>query len=337
VALVLSALDQSPVGEGITGAQGLRNTVSLARLADRLGYHRYWVAEHHGMPAIASTSPEALIGPIAQTTTRIRVGSGGIMLPHYSPLKVAETFSILAALAPGTDPHTMFALQRDRRRGAPDDFPEQLAELIGYLDDTLPDDHPFRRLAALPGLPEKPDLWLLGTSQQSAIWAAENGLPYAFADFIHPTGASARWYRDHFTPSSHRDAPEVAVALSVICAKTDEEAEELALSHRAMLQLLFRGQLRRVPSVEDSRAILAGLGVDPTAPVPGRRSIVGSPSRVRAAIEDVAAQYGADEVLVVAITHAHADRCRSYELVAETFGLPAAPPASVPAAADHES
>src|SRR5436305_5172865 len=169
----LSVLDQSPVPEGSSGADALRNTIDLARHADRLGYTRYWVAEHHGGPMLAGPSPEVLIGPIAAATERIRVGSGGVMLPHYSPLKVAESFTILAALYPdridlglgraaGTDPLTTFALQRDRRQAAPDDFPEQLAEVLAYLEDALPQDHPFARLAAmLPGRPELPDPWLL--------------------------------------------------------------------------------------------------------------------------------------------------------------------------------
>ncbi len=166
----LSALDQSPISEGQTGADALRNTLDLAGLCDELGYHRYWVAEHHGGPMLASASPEALIGPIAAATQRIRVGSGGVMLPHYSPLKVAEAFTVLAALYPeridlgigrasGTDPLTTFALQRDRRQAAPDDFPQQLAELLAYFEDALPEDHPFARLAgSLPGRPELPAL-----------------------------------------------------------------------------------------------------------------------------------------------------------------------------------
>jgi luciferase family oxidoreductase group 1 len=169
----LSVLDQSPIAEGSTGAEALHNTLDLARTADALGYHRYWVAEHHGGPMLASASPEALIGPIASATRTIRVGSGGVMLPHYSPFKVAETFTILAALYPGridlaigraagTDPLTTFALQRDRRQAAPDDFPQQLAELLAYLEDDLPQDHPFARLAeTLPGRPELPCTWLL--------------------------------------------------------------------------------------------------------------------------------------------------------------------------------
>src|SRR5579871_1163183 len=162
----LSVLDQSPVPEGLTGADALRNSIDLAKLADRLGYHRYWVAEHHATPLIACTSPEVLIGPIAAATSRMRVGSGGVMLPHYSPLKVAENFSMLSGLypgridlgigrAPGTDQRTAFALQRDRRQIAPDDFPGLLAELLAYLGDRMPEDHPFARLSkTLPGIPE---------------------------------------------------------------------------------------------------------------------------------------------------------------------------------------
>src|SRR5882762_7075574 len=210
----LSVLDQSPISEGSSGAQALRNTIDLARLCDELGYHRYWVAEHHGGPMLAGPSPEALVGPIAGATSRIRVGSGGVMLPHYSPLKVAETFSMLAGLFPGrldlgigraagTDPLTTFALQRDRRQAAPDDFPEQLLELRGYLEESLPQDHPFARVAKLPGTPETPELWLLGSSAQSAIWAGELGLPYVFADFINSEGAQiAALYRQRFTPSA---------------------------------------------------------------------------------------------------------------------------------------
>src|ERR1700733_10450289 len=199
--MLVSVLDQSPISEGSTGADALHNTIDLAKLADELGYHRYWVAEHHGGPMLAGPSPEALIGPIAAATQGIRVGSGGVMLPHYSPFKVAETFTVLAGLFPGridlgigraagTDPLTTFALQRDRRQAAPHDFPQQLAELLAHLDDSLPDDHPFHRLAAmLPGRPELPVPWLLGSSPQSGIWAAQLGLPYAFADFINAEGA----------------------------------------------------------------------------------------------------------------------------------------------------
>src|SRR5581483_10599231 len=205
----------------------------------------YWVAEHHGGPMLAGPSPEALIGPIASATEGIRVGSGGVMLPHYSPFKVAETFTVLAGLFPGridlgigraagTDPLTTFALQRDRRQAAPDDFPHQLAELLAYFEDSLPADHPFQRLAAtLPGLPALPQTWLLGSSPQSAIWAGELGLPYAFADFINPQGSGiAALYRERFSAQRELQGPRTAVAAWVLCAPSDEEAQYLASSSR---------------------------------------------------------------------------------------------------------
>jgi luciferase family oxidoreductase group 1 len=337
----LSVLDQSPIPEGSTGADALHNTLDLAILADELGYHRYWVAEHHGGPMLASASPEALIGPIAAATEGIRVGSGGVMLPHYSPLKVAETFTILAALYPGridlgigrasgTDPLTTFALQRDRRQASPDDFPQQLAELLAYFEDSLPSDHPFARLAAmLPGLPALPEPWLLGSSPQSAIWAGELGLPYAFADFINPAGAEiAALYRQRFTHAGTLQASRTAVAAWVLCAPTDEEAEHLASSSRMTLTLLRRGQLIPVPPPERAVEFLRSQGkLGPTrAPadggqLAGRRGIIGSPEKVRAELEQLVSEYGAEEAIVVTITHDHAARRRSYELLADAFGL----------------
>jgi luciferase family oxidoreductase group 1 len=330
----LSVLDQSPVSEGCTGADALHNTLDLARLTDELGYHRYWVAEHHGGPMLASASPEALIGPIAATSERIRVGSGGVMLPHYSPFKVAETFSVLAGLYPGridlglgrasgTDPLTTYALQRDRREASPDDFPQQLVELLAYLEDNLPQDHPFARLGRmLPGRPELPVPWLLGSSPQSAIWAGQLGLRYAFADFINPGGAEiASEYRRRFTALRDIQAPITAVAAWVLCAESDEEAARLASSSRMTLTLLRRGHLIPVPPPEKALAFLKSEGKPTNGPLPGRRGIVGSPERVRTGVERLAEEYGADEVIVVTITHDHAARRRSYELLAETMGL----------------
>ncbi|HLY51003.1 MAG TPA: LLM class flavin-dependent oxidoreductase [Solirubrobacteraceae bacterium] len=334
----LSVLDQSPIPEGSTGADALHNTLDLAMLADELGYHRYWVAEHHGGPMLASASPEVLIGPIASATQSIRVGSGGVMLPHYSPFKVAETFTILAALYPGridlglgraagTDPLTTFALQRDRRQAAPDDFPQQLAELLAYFEDSLPDDHPFARLAtALPGRPAVPGVWLLGSSPQSAIWAGQLGLPYAFADFINPGGADiARSYRERFAAEWELTAPRTAVAAWVLCAPSDEEAAYLASSSRMTFTLLRRGRLIEVPPPEAAIEFLRREGKLDPAPgqqhVPGRRGVIGSPETVRAELEQLASEYGAEEVIVVTITYDHAARRRSYELLAEAFGL----------------
>jgi luciferase family oxidoreductase group 1 len=322
--LRLSVLDQSPISAGSTGADALRNTLDLARLADQLGYERYWLAEHHGGPMLAGPSPEVLIGPVAAATRRIRVGSGGVMLPHYSPFKVAESFSVLSALYPGridlalgrasgTDPLTAFALQRDRRQAAPDDFPQQLAELIAHLNGTLPPDHPFARLAHdLPGGQEKPEVWLLGSSPQSGIWAAELGLPYSFADFINPRGAeiAQRYLETH-------PRGRVAVGVWALAAETDDEAQRLASSSRMTLRLLRRGQLIPVPPPEEALRFLEHD--DGGARGTTRRGIVGTPDVVRARIEEVAAEYGAEEVIVLTITYDHAARRRSYELIAEAF------------------
>jgi len=320
----LSVLDQSPISAGSTGAQALANTLDLARLADGLGYHRYWLAEHHGGTMLAGPSPEALIGPVAAATERIRVGSGGVMLPHYSPFKVAENFSLLAGLYPnridlgigrasGTDPLTTYALQRDRRQVAPDDFPQQLAELLAHFDRTLPADHPFSRLGdSLPGGGAKPQTWLLGSSAQSAVWAAQLALPYAFADFINPRGAEiARSYREK---SEHA---HTAVGVWAIAADTDEEAERLASSIAMGMAMLRQNRPIPVPPPEKA---LRYLEQNPQ-PAGGRRRIVGSPETVKQGIEAVAAEYEADEVIIVTITYDHGARRRSYELIAEAFGL----------------
>lgn len=330
----LSVLDQTPIPEGSTAADALRNTLDLARLADRLGYHRYWLAEHHGGPMLGGPSPEVLAGPVAAATEHLRVGSGGVMLPHYSPLKVAESFGVLAGLFPGridlalgrasgTDPMTAFALQRDRRQAAPDDFPEQLVELLGYLEDGLPRNHPFARLARdLPGSPERPEPWLLGSSPESAIWAAELGLPYSFADFITPGGAAiAQSYRERFDASRRLPAPRLSVGVWALCADTDEEAERLAASARMAMRLLRQGRLIAIPPVEKALRYFEAQGKPVEAAHRSRRMVLGTPEVVRAGIEQVAEAYGAEEVIVVTICHDHGARRRSYELIADAFGL----------------
>lgn len=335
--LRLSVLDQSPIALGDSGSQALRNSLDLARLADQRGYHRYWVAEHHGGPMLAGTSPEALIGPIAATTSRLRVGSGGIMLPHYSPFKVAETFSVLSGLFPGRidlgvgrtdgtdDRVTIFALQRDRNHPAPDDFGEQLTELLAFLDDELPSDHLFAALPGLlPGRPEGAVPWLLGSSAQSAIWAAQLGLRYAFADFINPGGGVeiVNLYRERFVASERLRDPCVAVAVWALCADGDEEAERLASSARMATALSRRGKFIAVPPVETAQRFIERRSPAASTDVALRKRMLhGAPARLRRDLEKVAADYGSEELIVVTVTHEHAARRRSYELLAEVFSL----------------
>src|SRR5262249_52021936 len=222
--------------------------------------------------------------------------------------------------ARGTDVLTMFALQRDKRQAAPDDFPEQLSELLAYIRDGLPPGHRFARLTALPGLPEYPEPWLLGSSPQSGIWAAETGLPYAFADFISPTGASiVEQYRRQFRPSPSRSAPYVIVAAWGLCAETDEEARRLASSARMAFTLMMQGRLIPIPPIDIALRFFEDE-TQSTASIPRRRRwILGSPETVRRDLDALIEEYQADEVMIVTITHSHAARRRSYELIARAF------------------
>lgn len=333
----LSVLDQTPIAEGSTAADALTNTLDLARHCDALGYDRYWLAEHHASPGLAGAAPEALIGPVALATSRIRVGSGGIMLPHYSPFKVAETFALLSALAPGridlgvgrapgSDQRTAYALQRDRSRRMPhDDFPNNLAETIAYLDGTMPADHPFAPLqTTLPSGGGAPEVWLLGSSQDSAIWAAEAGLPYCIADFINSDAMPlAQLYRSRFRPG-RTSAPYVMIATWTIAAPTRAEAEQLSLPAQMMFAHLIRGELIAVPSVAKAQAWAAEFGGAGRR----RRSTLGTPREVRAQLDQVASDYGADELMLVNILPDHAARVRSYELVAHEYGLAGLPQAA---------
>jgi luciferase family oxidoreductase group 1 len=324
--VILSVLDQTPIAAGMTPAAALANSIDLARHCEGLGYHRYWLAEHHASAALAGCAPEILIGAVAAATQRMRIGSGGVMLPHYSPLKVAEVFSQLAGLhpgridlglgrAPGSDQRTAIALQRDRRQHMPNDFPNQLAELIGYLEDSLPADHPFAAYArTLPGLPHAPEAWVLGSSPDSAVFAGDLGLPYCFADFINARqGAIAADYRARFRPRHAGDSPRVAIAVWTVVADSDAEAERLAAPARMMFAHLLMGRSIAVPDVATALAWLADRPELDRLRA-GRRVVAGSPETVRAGLCAAAAEYGADELLLVNILHDHGARKRSYAL-----------------------
>jgi luciferase family oxidoreductase group 1 len=334
-AMKLSVIDQSPVPAGFTPADALRNTIELACLADRLGYRRYWIAEHHAIPALASPAPEILIDRVAAETSAIRVGSGAVLLPHYSPLKVAETFRVLHALypdridlgigrAPGGTPLDSYALRRDRDREPPgDDFPKLLLELLAFLRGGFPAAHPFSRIAVSPMMPGAPEVWLLGSSLWSASAAAQLGLPYAFAHFIDqlPTRTALEHYRSHFIPSLGSQ-PQTILALGVICADTDDEAERLASSARLFRRRVRQGDVRPIPTPEEALAELGPRANEPTHETgEWPRYVIGDPERVRTQLIDMASQLALDELMVVTIVHDHRARLRSYELLAAAFNL----------------
>jgi luciferase family oxidoreductase group 1 len=335
VSIRLSVLDQSPIREGGTARQAIAETIELARRVDALGYHRYWLAEHHNSGGLASSAPEVLITRVAAETTLMRVGSGGVMLPHYASLKVAEQFRTLEALypggidlglgrAPGSDGLTARALQQGFGVPRLDHYPRQVLELVQHLSGSIPEDHPAYGVRATPAVDGMPEVWLLGSSNESAMLAAELGLPLSFAHFINAPGAvdAVAIYRDRFKPSRWLDEPRVSVGVSAIAADTAEEAEHLAWSRLGMRFRRARG-VHGVPPPEVARDF------DYTAPerefieYQRPRSAVGDPGQVRDRLLAIAAELDTEELIVLTITYAFEARIRSYELLAEAFGLQA--------------
>jgi luciferase family oxidoreductase group 1 len=326
----LSVLDLAPVGEGSSPAAALRHSIELAAHVERLGYLRYWVAEHHNMPGIASSAPAVLLAHAASVTSTIRLGSGGVMLPNHAPLVVAEQFGMLEALhpgridlglgrAPGTDQVTALALRRTRDRLGGDDFQSELAELLGYFNGTIPGEHPFSRITATPGLGYQPAIWLLGSSDYSAQLAGALGLPFSFAHHFAGgnTDQAVAAYRDAFRPSETLDAPYVMLGVAVVCAATDERARWLAGPSRLAMVRLRTGRPGRYPTPEEA----AGYQYTPmereVARSVGSTSVVGSPDAVRAGLTELVSRTGADELMITTMVHGHEDRLESYRLVAE--------------------
>lgn len=328
----LSILDQSPIATGSDAGTAFAQTTAVAKLADDLGYKRFWVSEHHDSPRLAGSSPEVLIAHLAANTKRIRVGSGGVMLPHYSAYKVAENFRVLEALypkridlglgrAPGGMPRARIALQEGRQ---PADYALQVADLTAYLTDTLPEGHRFTGLTAAPVVPTAPPLWLLGSSDWSAHLAAARGTAFMFAHFINSEGGveAVEQYYARFEPSVMREKPEAGVAVFVVCADTERDADLIAKSLDLALVMLANGQPSRgTPTIEEalsypySRYELALVHEN------RKRMVVGDPSSVRNQLESFAKEYGVEEVMTVTSTARFEDRLRSHELVAKACGL----------------
>jgi luciferase family oxidoreductase group 1 len=328
----LSVLDLSFVTTGTPPSAALRNTLDLARLADRLGYARYWLAEHHNLPSVASPAPEIMIGQVAAATERIRVGSGGVMLPNHAPLVVAERFKTLEALfpgridlgvgrAPGTDQVTAYALRRlHEQRG--DDFLERLQELV-FWDRGFPEGHPFRRIEAMPSDAPLPPIWILGSSDYGGRLAANIGCGFAFAHHFASFDAAAvmRMYRDGYNPAGFNERPHAILAVAVVCDDTDEEAERLASSIDLNWLRREHGEYAPLPSPEEASAY-PYTDADRARIAKNRaRLFVGSPATVKEKLSAMVAASGADEVMVTSAIYDHGARKRSYELLAQAFGI----------------
>jgi luciferase family oxidoreductase group 1 len=330
----LSVLDLSPVVTGHSGAEALRNTLDLAQLADRLGYVRYWVAEHHNLPSIASSAPDIMIGQIAAITHRIRVGSGGVMLPNHAPLTVAERFKVLEALfpdridlglgrAPGTDPVTSYALRRRQNVAADDDFLERFQELLLLESNGFPADHPFRSVRAMPSDVPLPPIYLLGSSGYSAQLAAMVGMGFAFAHHFasHDAVEAMTSYRQGFKPSPAFPQPHAILGIAVVCADTDAEADRLATTFDLNAVRRAKGEYAPLASPEEALAYDYSP-VDRERVVKARRRVfVGGPAAVREKLDALIAATGADEVMVTSMIHDHQARRRSYESLAKAYGL----------------
>jgi luciferase family oxidoreductase group 1 len=329
----LGILDQSPVRTGGSAADSVHETLELAQAAERLGYHRYWLAEHHATPGLAGSCPEILIGQVAARTSRIRVGSGGVMLSHYSALKVAETFRMLETLfpgridlgigrAPGSDQLTARALREGLEAGV-ERFPDQVADLAGFLGGELRAGHPFAGVRAMPEVAGTPELWLLGSSDQSAALAAHLGTAFSFANFINDEGGAeiTRAYAQYFRPSPALSAPRASAAVFVVCADTEAEASRLAQSRDLFILRLRSGRPGRYPSVEEAEAYPYTPRERMMVEYNRRRTIAGTPEQVRVRLLALAADYGVDELIIVTITHDPKARLRSYELLAQAFEL----------------
>ena len=337
-AVPLSVLDLAPVPDGGTAGDALRATIDLARHAERLGFRRFWVAEHHNMPGIASSAPPVLIGHIADATTTMRVGSGGVMLPNHVSLVVAEQFGMLEALhpgridlgigrAPGTDQVTAAALRRSPEALSADDFPEQLMDLLGFFTGRWPEGHPFAQITAMPGRGNQPDMWLLGSSGYSAQVAGLLGLPFAFAHHFSAVNTlpALALYRQHFRPSEALERPYAMVAAAVICAETDERARFLAGRARCR-SCGCAPAARPMPSPEEAAAypyteLERAFVEDRLA-----SQIIGSPETVQRGIAELVDATRADELMITTMVYDPADRLSSFERVAALARASEAPP-----------
>lgn len=330
----LSLLDLTPIVAGSTPGEAVQLSVELALLADQLGYHRAWYAEHHNSPGLASGSPEIMIEHVASRTARIRVGAGGVMLPNHAPLRIAETFRLLEAIhpgridlglgrAPGTDTMTAFAMRRSAEALTAADYPEQLAELLAFDDGAFPADHPFRGIRPIPVGVKLPPLWLLGSSDFSARLAAQVGLGYAFAAHINGRGAvpAMRDYRASFAPSTRFPEPHAILTVSVTVGETPDHARELSLVNDLLLLRLRTGQLGAYPTLGEAKRYAFSAAERQMIDAMPMRSLVGDSESVHRQIVELADQAQADEIMVTTFLPEAADRRRMITEMARMFAV----------------
>ena len=334
--LVLSVVDQSPVRDGGTATDAIRETIELAVATEAMGYQRYWLAEHHSLPNYAGTSPEVLAGLVASRTNSMRVGSGGVMLSHYSAFKVAENFRMLAAAhpgridlgvgrAPGSDQLTAVALTYPGRPHDISHYPQQILDLLGHLSGRLNPEHVFAGIQAGPGSPEMPQVWMLGSRYESAYMAAQFGLPFAYAHFfgigVEEGPAIVEAYRKNFSPSEFLSEPLVNVGVQVLCADTEEEARRLASSRDLARLESVTGRARGIPSPEEALAYEYRPNEWHYMQQYVTLCMDGTPQQVKEGMLAIAEAYQTPDLSVVTVCHGFQDRVRSYELVAEVFGI----------------
>lgn len=332
----LSVLDLAPVGSGVAASEAVRRTVELAQLAERLGYVRHWFAEHHAMPAVASSAPEILIAHVAAHTRRIRVGSGGIMLPNHAPLRIAEIFHTLQALHPdridlgvGRAPGSDVGASRALRAQGGEQFSPLMAELLSFSRGLFPQGHPYRAVMPMPADAGLPPIWVLGSSGASARSAGAAGLGYSFASHFspEPPGPAIEAYRASFRPSAQFPKPHAILGVSFVCAQTEARAQYLAASLDLVRLRLLTGVFDPIPTPEEALAY-PYTDMEREAIEPYRAlNVVGDPRQVRDRLIGMASATGADEVMLVSNIHGHAERLRGYELLAQAFSADSREPA----------
>ncbi|MBS2969202.1 LLM class flavin-dependent oxidoreductase [Metabacillus sp. KIGAM252] len=327
----LSILDQSPLSSGKTPKEALEASLRLAQAGERLGYKRYWIAEHHDFSGLTSSAPEVMLGFIGGHTRSIRLGAGAILLPHYKPYKIAETFNLLSTLftdridlgigrSPGGSAEAASALSGNFLNNVKQ-FPDTFKELLHFLRNDFPDDHMYSAVKPSPVPPSPPQVHVLGTSSKSALLAAANGTGYVFGQFMgSKEPAIVRQYKEAFMPSSHLPAPKVILAAAAICAETAEDAEKIAYSSQVWHLMLAKGEGKKgVPSFEEAHAYILTADEEEMLKKIKSQQIVGTPSAVKKKLEKLAIEYGAGEVMIISITHKEEDKIRSYELIANEF------------------